>query len=398
MGLEARLLQKAGYEAAVAINLHPALLQWVDELKADNISTFDFDPPPFMEQWWWWRKTYLSKAGIFEGIQDILWRVARRTNKYLASSRSKKFFQQNHFDLNHIFLPWTDFGGTRLWLSHYSRVPAVLSVRNAFRPTTWKGWVAAHYREAFMAVRGIYAISQSALDHFMKVFGDYVQPKTVTDVIHNSVDTRRFKPDKHLRASARGLLDVPQNAVVIGAAARLERQKRPDKLVSVYKELKMTFPDLYLVLVGTGSMEAGLREQVRQLGIRDSVVFAGWQPNVERILPALDMAVHLSSNEGFGTATVEAMACGLPVVATEVPGTRDILAGGNSGILVPVDDMKATVEACKLVLSSEALRRQLGLNGRRESVARFDEGCWRDRILGFYQSVFDGLENRRCRG
>ena len=391
MGLEARLLQRAGYGAAVGINLYPALQNWVADLEKDAIPAFDYDPPPFMEKWWWWRKTKLSRSGFLARGQDLLWRVARRKNKYFARSLSRQFFERNRFDLNHIFLPWTDFGGTRLWLAHYNRVPAVLSVRNAFRPATWAGWVAAHYREGFQAVRGIYAISQSALDHFMGVFGDYVLPGTVTEVIHNSVDTRRFNTDDATRAAARRRLELPQDALVIGAAARLEKQKRPDRLIKLFKELKMNFPDLYLVLVGSGSLEPALKEQTRRLGIRDSVVFTGWQPDVERILPALDMAVHLSSNEGFGTSTVEAMACGLPVVATDVPGTRDILAGGESGILVPADDIEAAVTACQTILSNDALRRQLGQNGRRESVSKYDEEAWGNKILAFYQKVFDGL-------
>ena len=397
MGLEARLLKRAGYSAAVGINLYPALQNWVAGLEADDIPAFDYDPPPFMEQWWWWRKTKLAKAGFLEKGQDLMWRVAKRANKYVARRQSEKFFKRHRFDLNHIFLPWTDFGGTRLWLSHYNRVPVVLSVRNAFRPATWAGWGAAHYREGFQAVRGIYAISQSALDHFMGVFSEYVLPGTVTEVIHNSVDTRRFKPDEATRAAARRRLALPQDALVIGAAARLEKQKRPDRLIAVFKELKIHFPDLYLVLVGSGSLEPALKEQTRRLGIRDSVVFTGWQPEVERVLPALDMAVHLSSNEGFGTSTVEAMACGLPVVATDVPGTRDILAGGEGGKLVPVDDLKAAVKACQAILANDTLRRQLGQQGRKESVIKYDERAWGEKILGFYQRVFDGLENKGLR-
>jgi len=389
MGLEARLLQNAGYHAAVGINLYPTLQDWVSGLETENIPVFDYDPPPFMEQWLWWRRTKLSQSKFFERGQDILWRIARRRNKQNAINRSKKFFEQNHFDLNHIFLPWTDFGGSRLWLAHYNRIPAVLSVRNAFRPATWPNWTAAHYREGFQAVRGIYAISQSALAHFMAVFGNFVEPGTVTEIICNSVDTRRFKPDKHIRDKARKMLEIPEEAIVIGAAARLERQKQPDKLVAVFKALTEKFPGMHLVLIGAGSLESPLKEQVRKLGIEDRVIFTGWQPAVEKLLPALDLAVHLSSNEGFGTATIEAMACGLPVVATDVPGTRDILAGGEGGVLVPTNDLRATVEACQAILADETLRSGLGRDGRRTAVDTYDEDVWGNKILNFYDTVIN---------
>jgi glycosyltransferase involved in cell wall biosynthesis len=390
MGLEARLLQRCGYHAAVGINLYPTLQNWAFGLEADNVPVFNYDPPPFMEQWWWWRKTKLSKCFFWGRGQYTLWRIARVFNKLTAISRSKEFFKENRFDLIHVFLPWTDFGGTRLWLAHYNRLPAVLSVRNAFRPATWSGWCAEHYREGFRAVRGIYAISQSAMDHFMAVFGRFVQPGTVTDVIYNSVDTRRFKPDHNVRVAARKMLEVPQDALVVGAAARLERQKRPDKLVAVFKELKRNLPGLYLVLVGSGSLEPALKEQARRLGIDDKVVFTGWQKSVEKILPAFDLAVHLSSNEGFGTSTIEAMACGVPVVATDVPGTRDILSGGEGGVLVPVDDMKAAMEACQAILADETLRSRLGRDGRKATVDKYDERVWENEILNFYQEVLYG--------
>jgi glycosyltransferase involved in cell wall biosynthesis len=385
--LEARLLKNAGYNVAVGINLYPTLRNWASGLETDNIPVFNYDPPPFMEQWLWWHKTKLSELIFFERCQDLLWRIARRSNKLIAISRSRKFFEYNRFDLNHIFLPWTDFGGTRLLLAHYNQLPVVLSVRNAFRPGTRGRWSEEHYREGFYAVRGIYAISQSAMDYFMAVFGDFVPPGTVTDVIYNSVDTRRFKPDNTVRVAARKMLELPQGAVVIGAAARLEKQKRPDRLIEVFKELKRKFSGLYLVLVGSGSLEPALKEQARLLGIDDRVVFAGWQQSVEKILPAFDLAVHLSSNEGFGTSTIEAMACGLPVVATDVPGTRDILSGGEGGVLVPADDMKAAVEACQAILVNETLRLRLGRDGRKAAVDKYDERIWDTKILDFYQKV-----------
>lgn len=394
MGLEARLLKHAGYNVTVGINKYPVLKKWVSALEEDDVQVVDYDPPPFMEKWWWWRKTKLSQYGFLERRQELLWGIAQRSNKFLARKRSKKFFKRNRFDLNHIFLPWSDFGGTRLGVAHYNRVPAILSVRNAFRPATWLGRAAEHYREVFQAVRGIYAISQSAMDHFMNIFADYVLPGTAMEIIHNSVDTRRFRPDKARRIAARGILEVPQDALVIGAAARLEKQKRPDWLISIFNELKTNFPNLYLVLVGTGSLEPALKEQTRRFGISDSVIFTGWQPAVEKILPAFDLALQLSRNEGFGTSTIEAMACGLPVVATDVPGTSDILASGEGGVLVPADDLKATVAACQKLLANKTLRKQLGQKGRQESVSKYDERAWGNKILEFYQKIFDSLGSK----
>ena len=171
MGLEARLLKQAGYNVTVGINMYPILKNWVSAL--GRMTIFRYSITTLRRSWkngGGGARSKLSKYGFLERGQELLWRIAQRRNKFLAKKRSKKFFKRNRFDLNHIFLPWSDFGGTRLGVAHYNRVPAILSVRNAFRPTTWSGRAAEHYREVFQAVRGIYAISQSALDHFMVHF------------------------------------------------------------------------------------------------------------------------------------------------------------------------------------------------------------------------------------
>jgi hypothetical protein len=91
MGLEARLLQQAGYKVVVGINMYPVLKEWVCALEAHNVRVIDYDPPPFMEKWWWWRKSKLSKFGLLEKKQDLLWCVAWRRNKLLAKKTHENF-------------------------------------------------------------------------------------------------------------------------------------------------------------------------------------------------------------------------------------------------------------------------------------------------------------------
>ena len=203
----------------------------------------------------------------------------------------------------------------------------------------------------------------------------------------NGVDTERFRPGNDVRAEARKTLGIPEEALVFGTVGRLDIQKRPKALLSLFVELKRSFPDLYLVLVGSGLLEDEIRRQVKSLGLIDSVVFVGFSKRVEKVLPALDLFVILSSVEGFGTATVEAMACGLPVVGTDVPGTRDILMDSKSGTLVPLDDQEATVKACAQYLGNHQLRKTVGREARQEAVKKYDIREWEKRILEFYAKV-----------
>ena len=136
------------------------------------------------------------------------------------------------------------------------------------RVQSWSPWHARHYREAFRSVRGVYAISESALQHFLDVFGEFLLPETVIEVIHNGVDTGRFRPAPEVRKAARDWLGLPQEALVLGSVGRLHKQKQPWVLVSVFAELKRVFPTLFLVLVGTGPLEQELRRQVEALGVQ----------------------------------------------------------------------------------------------------------------------------------
>lgn len=370
MAVEARLLSRVGYSPRIAINLHPSLMEWANALAHENIPVCDFNPAPFMEKAWRWR--HLNKLHA----------------KYIGA----RFLRGQKADLVHVFLPWTNFGGTRLWLAHHCDLPSVISVRNAFRreSESWTPWHARHYKEAFRSVRGVYAISASALEHFLDVFGEFLLPGTVMEVIHNGVDTGRFRPRPEMRAGARHALGLPQEALVVGSVGRLEKQKRPWALVSVYAELKRIFPTLYLVLVGTGRLEHELRRQVEELGVAGSVIFTGFHGAIENLFPAFDLFVLLSRNEGFGTATVEAMASGLAVVGSDVPGTQNILGNGRGGLLVPLEDEGATMDACARLLGDCELRKQLGRAGREEAVRQYDERAWEGRILAFYDKVLNG--------
>jgi len=389
MGREARLLARSGYTPNIAVNLHSGLTEWAHELGRSGIPIVNFDPPPVFEGWLWRRKLPLREASLLKRfkLEYKTWLAVRSINKIRARQVFRKTILKSTPDLIHIFIPWSGFETTRLYLSHIYRLPIILSVRNAFPKFNWSPWDRRHYREAFHSVRGVYAISQSALDLFKDLYSEFIRTKTVLRVIHNSVDTNRFKPDTTKRQATRKKFNIPMDASVVGFVGRIEKQKRPQSVIEAFDKIAKSNKTIYLIMVGSGPLEKIVEQRAIQLGLKDNVIFTGWKSNVEDYIPAFDVALQLSNNEGFGTTTAEIMACGVPVIGTDVPGTRDILEKGRGGILVPLNDELAAAKASLSILQDGNKRMRMAEEARREAVENYQETAWENKILDFYGEI-----------
>jgi glycosyltransferase involved in cell wall biosynthesis len=152
--------------------------------------------------------------------------------------------------------------------------------------------------------------------------------------------------------------------LVIGCVSRFDPVKRIDVLVDALGRLRVRFPRLALVLVGGGGELERIRRLVAERGLSDRVIFTGFVDNPVRVQAALDLYVAASRKEGLPLAVLEAMAAGLAVVATDVPGHRDVVAPGETGLLVAPDDPAALADAVAALLSDPARRKSLGQAGR----------------------------------
>jgi glycosyltransferase involved in cell wall biosynthesis len=364
MAQEARLLEAEGWRSIVATPRFAGYDKWMGALRADGIETSVFDPPQFLEQWPW-----------------------RRTRQLGARVMGAWGMRALRPDLVHIAFCWTSYGASLLWLASHCKLPAVISVHNAFPLTTLAPWQVPRYAAAFQSVRGVYAVSDSALRHFMANFGALLPAAARTCVIPNCVDPTRFVPSAARRAATRARLGIDADALVIGCVARLAPQKRPHALLEMASLLRARFPGLKLVFAGSGPLERELRERAIGLGLEGQVVFAGFVDAVEDMLPAFDLHVLLSRNEGFGIATIEAMACGVPALGTDVPGTADILRGSAGGLLLPSDDAAAASALVASLLADPARRARMGAAARAEVEVAYTPAIMARRVHAFYAGL-----------
>jgi glycosyltransferase involved in cell wall biosynthesis len=182
-------------------------------------------------------------------------------------------------------------------------------------------------------------------------------------------------------------LELPPNARLVGAVGRLWPQKQVKDLIWASDLLKVIRDDVHLLIVGDGPHRDRLERFRRQVRIEDKVHLLGERNDVPRLLPHFDVLCLASSYEGMPNVIMEAMAAGRPVVATEIPGNRDLVVPGQTGFLVPIGDRAAFARNILKLLDDEELNRRLGEAGRQRVFAEFSVEKMVERHRTLYQEL-----------
>jgi glycosyltransferase involved in cell wall biosynthesis len=201
----------------------------------------------------------------------------------------------------------------------------------------------------------IVAVSEAIRTQFVALAPDAQQKMTV---IYNGVDTERFAPRRASQETRRAL-GLAQDARVVGAVSRLSPEKGIEFFIAAANALARDAIDVRFLIVGDGPERARLEKIAN-----GAVIFLGQRDEIPELLHAMDVFVLPSLAEGFGMAAAEAMACGLPVIASDVGGLREIVAPNETGILVPPREANALANAILELLHDENKRRAFGERGR----------------------------------
>src|SRR5262245_15533803 len=183
--------------------------------------------------------------------------------------------------------------------------------------------------------------------------------------IGNGIDLGRFRPIPRPPRSA--------GPTMLISVARLEPVKNHDMLFDAMRRLTDRGEDLRLRLVGDGPLRPACEARCHALGIADRVEFLGYRDDIPALLAASDIAVLTSVKEGIPRAVLEAMASGLPVVATRVVGTREAVRHAETGFMVELGDTAALAGAIADLAHDPALRQRFGARARQVAAEEFDE-------------------------
>ena len=208
-------------------------------------------------------------------------------------------------------------------------------------------------------------------------------------LLGNGVDLTRFNPDAYpdARTRLRAELGVTDEQVVVGLVGRLVREKGYREVFEVARQLTREHPQLVFVVVGPTDLDkadaitqAEIDLAERQAGVR----FLGARDDVAELYLAMDLYVLASHREGFPRSAMEAAAMGLPIVATDIRGCRQVVDHGTTGWLVGVRDIDALTAAIDTLVVNHELRRTMAAAAREKAVRDFDDRAQITRTLHCY--------------
>ncbi len=296
-----------------------------------------------------------------------------------------RYIREHEIDLVHTFMNMGSlFGGLA---AKITRRPVICSaIRDAMDSS-----LKAKCLKRFLAVIADFFVANSRAGFANR----FKKTKPHFRVVYNGVDFSRFEDQDDKNTSLKENLEIARFGHVIGMVGSLSHNKDQETLLQAASIILKAFPDAGFLLVGDGEMRPVLKNMVQSLGLQNHVVFAGFRKDVDNIYSLLDVCVLLTNTrmhlEGIPNAVIEAMACDVPVVASDGGGTPEIVRSNETGILVPPGNPVATAEAIIHILSSPSEANLLA----QEAKIFVKEIFSLERYVREYELLYNELTNNR---
>ena len=310
----------------------------------------------------------------------------------LAIGELRRLFRSMRPDIVHTHNPKPGLYGRIA--ARTARVPVVVNTVHGLYATPEDRW------QKRAVVYGLERIASTCSDaELVQNPEDIITLRTVLrepvaklTLLGNGVDLSRFTAhdhDPHRRRSARAELGVSENTVVVGAVGRLVLEKGYAELFQAWDDLRQEHPDARLVVIGPGddAKSDSVPVEMMERAQRSGVMFLGMRDDVESLYRAMDMYVLASHREGFPRCEMEAAASGLPLVATDIRGCRQVVDDGVTGVLVPARSAPALREALARLIADPGTRARMSAAAVVRAEAEFGQQRVIDTTLRTYERL-----------
>jgi glycosyltransferase involved in cell wall biosynthesis len=243
--------------------------------------------------------------------------------------------------------------------------------------STVHGWIENHARSRMYIKASQWALR--GLDHVVAVSDETRSrvlragiPESRLSVIHNAIVAADYQPSKFDAGVFRRSVGLAADAIIVGNVGRLSPEKGQAVFLRAAARLTAEEPRLRLVLAGDGPDEAALRALASELGVADRVIFTGHLADVRPLYRDLDVLALTSFTEGFPNVVLEALCMGVPVLATDVGGVREIITDGETGVLVTAGNTGQIDAALRRMVGDSAGTAALAARGKARVLAQFE--------------------------
>lgn len=249
----------------------------------------------------------------------------------------------------------------------------LMGLEPAFAPTT---------KHAILQSDAVTAVSHSLAQEAQRSFG----VDRPIEVVYNWVDSERFKPNTD--AAYRARFAQPDEAILVHVS-NFREVKRPEDVIRIFAGIAEVRP-ARLMMIGDGPKRSECVELVHQLELTGRVQFIESTPQIEKFLSVADLFLLPSEQESFGLVALEAMSCGVPVVASNAGGIPEVVLDGITGFLRPIGDVQGMTRAALQILQDAPLHYEMRQAARARAITDFRPESVLPRYLEIYQSVLEG--------
>jgi len=282
-----------------------------------------------------------------------------------------RLIKQYDVDIIHAHLVRaTVYGG---FASLFFRKPLMVTVHNMEEHQSKGGLFISLVRKfdryILSQLKIVVCVSKQVKKHLLKY---YKLKENKIFVIHNGIDISKYFTQKQ-NGKLRKEFNISLNTILVGTVARLHKQKGIKYLIEAAEKVLKKYKKIKFIIVGDGEIKEDLLKIISIKNLGKYIIFAGFRTDIKDILADFDIFVLPSLWEGLPNALLEAMATGLPCIATNVSGNAEVINNDVTGVLIPSKDAEMLSKAIeKLIVSGKEYRKKLGYQGQRSILKNFN--------------------------
>ena len=308
-----------------------------------------------------------------------------------------RLLQSGYYDVVHNHLDVT--GGPAVWAARKANVPVISSFHNThFAPQTWTRFLGVRQLRAVYAKFSIdYSLKNSIfITGCSEAVLARVAPNHAKDprcrTLYYGVETHDRATDQE-RSDFRKSLNLSPEAKIVLHVGRYSHQKNHPGLLRIFAETRKSLPEARLVLVGDGELRSDVTFKIREMGLTPFVSMLGFRDDVSKIMTCSDAFLFPSFHEGLPVASLEASACHLPLIGSNIAGTREAIVHGKTGLLHDVADESGMSESLLRVLTDDHFANQIRSAAVKRIESQFSVAASASSLMQLYEDAIFGNQS-----